>query len=143
MTAISALLLGIVLLAGSFALGERDSTQRQAAVDHTLRRAVDVELSQLAEYFGRARAIDLITARNPAFRDFYATPGGREAKLRARGAAVRGAEDALVYLERLYPDGIGEACFIDRGGAENARAVKGYPAGFAMLSHDERRNPFF
>jgi diguanylate cyclase (GGDEF)-like protein len=143
LAAITALLLGIALLAGSVALGEHDSTQRQVAVDHALRRAVDVELSQLAEYFGRARAIDLITARNPAFRAFYAEPGSREAKVRARVPAVRGAEDALVYLERLYPDGIGEACFIDRGGAENARAVKGHRASFAMLSKDESRNPFF
>ena len=143
LAAISALFLGIALLVGSVAFGEHDSTQKQAAVDHTLRRAVDVELSQLAEYFGRARAIDLITSRNPAFRDFYAAPGSREAQLRARGPALREAEDALVYLERLYPDGIGEACFIDRGGAENARAVRGHRAGLAMLSRDESGNPFF
>src|SRR4051794_25886717 len=138
-----ALVLGVALLAASVGVAERDRTQRAAAVDHALRGAVDVEKSQLAEYFSRARSIDLITARNPAFRDFYAAPGDRVAKLQSRGHALRGAEEALVYLERLYPGRIGEACFIDLGGAENARAVRGFRAGLAMLSTSERRNPFF
>jgi hypothetical protein len=37
----------------------------------------------------------------------------------------------------------GEACFIDAGGAENARAVRGERATFADLSPDESTNPFF
>ena len=45
--------------------------------------------------------------------------------MNARGPEIRGAEEALDYLEELYPDSIGEACFIDRSGAENARYVRG------------------
>ena len=50
---------------------------------------------------------------------------------------------ALGYLERLFPESIGEACFIDRGGAENARMVRGVRAAPKDLSPDESSNPFF
>jgi GGDEF domain-containing protein len=43
----------------------------------------------------------------------------------------------------LYPASIGEACFIDRAGAENARMVRGSRARVAELSPDESANPFF
>jgi diguanylate cyclase (GGDEF)-like protein len=51
--------------------------------------------------------------------------------------------DALNYLEKLYPDRIGEACFIDVDGPENARVVRGTRAAVGNLSPSERGNPFF
>src|SRR5919197_473419 len=60
-----------------------------------------------------------------------------------RGPAIRKAERALNYLEQLYPASIGEACFIDRDGPENARHVRGLRARLADLSPDESANPFF
>jgi diguanylate cyclase (GGDEF)-like protein len=49
----------------------------------------------------------------------------------------------LGYLEELFPDSIGEACFIDRSGPEVARVVHGDRATPADLSTDESANPFF
>ena len=56
---------------------------------------------------------------------------------------VRQANDALAYLETLFPGSIGEACFIDAGGAENARAVKGRIESIGNLSQDETNASFF
>jgi diguanylate cyclase (GGDEF)-like protein len=70
-------------------------------------------------------------------------PGDRLAKVKARVPAIRKAEAALDYLEQLYPNSIGEACFIDRGGGENARYVRGVRAKLAGLSPNESHHPFF
>jgi diguanylate cyclase (GGDEF)-like protein len=138
-----ALIVGVVLLAGSIGLGMRDRGEKQRAIDQALTSKVRDEAGQLEGYFERARAIDLITAHNPAFRDFYTAPGDRVAKVKGRGSAIHGAQTALAYLEQLYPTSIGEACFIDRTGPENARFVRGERATFADLSKDESANPFF
>ncbi len=63
--------------------------------------------------------------------------------MREQGRTVDQANAALAYLERLYPGAIGEACFIDRAGAENARVVRGQRAIPAELSTDESQAPFF
>ncbi len=141
--AILALICGAVLLVGSVALGAHDRTERQAATDRGLVRVADGEAGRLEEYFERARSINLITARNPAFSEFYALPGAREAKIRAQGPVTRSTQDALAYLEQLYPASIGEVCFIDRSGAENGRFVRGVKTGVGALSLNERANPFF
>jgi diguanylate cyclase (GGDEF)-like protein len=138
-----ALALGAVLLLGSIGLGVRDRSEKRTAVNHVLTNKVDDEASHVEEYFERARSINLITAHNPSFRDFYSKPGARAAKVKAHGPSIRGAEAALDYLERLYPARIGEACFIDRSGAENARYVRGVRAEFKDLSLNENENPFF
>jgi diguanylate cyclase (GGDEF)-like protein len=135
--------LGIALLAAGVGLGVRDRSERHTALDQALTSKARDESSQLEEYFARARTINLITAQNPSFRTFYAGGGTRVSRVKARGPAIRQAENALAYLERLYPTSIGEACFIDRGGAENARYVMGRKAPFADLSPDESGNPFF
>src|SRR3954462_15610233 len=51
--------------------------------------------------------------------------------------------EGLAYLETLYPGSSGEACCIDRSGAEVARTVRGVPAPVSDLSLDESKNPFF
>jgi diguanylate cyclase (GGDEF)-like protein len=142
-TTILTLVFGIALLTASVGLGARDRSESRHARDQALTSAAREESVQLAEYFARARTIVLISAQNPSFRDFYTSPGARRQKIRERTAATLGAENALAYLERLYPTSIGEACFIDRGGAENARFVKGRRAPIADLSPDESANPFF
>ena len=135
--------MGVLLLAGGAALGVRERSQTRLDLDHTLVNEVDQHANRLEAYFQRARSIMLITAHTPAFRDFYAEPGGRVAKVKAHGRSIRRAEGTLAYLERLYPTSIGEACFIDRGGAENARYVRGVRALLPDLSPDESGNPFF
>ena len=138
-----ALVAGIALLAASIGLGVRDRSEQHRAVDQTLTNKASDEAAQLEEYFARARTIILITAQNPSYRGFYADPDSRVAKIKAHGSTIRGAESALAYLETLYPASIGEACFIDRAGPENARYVYGERAPFADLSTDESANPFF
>jgi diguanylate cyclase (GGDEF)-like protein len=91
----------------------------------------------------RARTITLVMAHNAAFRGFYLEPGSRASKLRPGSTYIDGANDALVYLESLFPKQIGELCFIDRNGSENARVVHGRRAPVSDLSPDEANNPFF
>jgi diguanylate cyclase (GGDEF)-like protein len=137
------LVLGIALLATAIGVGVRERSQSQLELDHALRQKTTEQARILEEYFQRARSILLLTAANPAFENFYELPGNRVDNVRSHGTAVRETEDALAYLERLYPGSIGEACFIDRGGPENSRVVNGIRARFSDLSPDESRNPFF
>jgi len=138
-----ALVVGVVLLAGSIGLGVREQSERRHATDQALTSKARDEAGQLEAYFARARSINLITAHNPVFAEFYSGPGDRVARVKAHGRAIRGAENALAYLEQLYPASIGEACFIDRAGPENARFVNGVRATFHDLSKDESTNSFF
>jgi diguanylate cyclase (GGDEF)-like protein len=108
-----------------------------------LRGEVAEQVTTLENYFERARSINLLTARNPAFRDFYEKSGSRLSRIRADGPVVNEMNKALEYLGTLYPESIGEACFIDRSGAENARVVRGDWASISDLSLDEKDNPFF
>src|SRR5215210_3008239 len=120
-------------------------TQRQgdrAAVDSALVSRANVQATELEAGFARGRTIALLLAHNPSFADFYAQPGSREAKVAAQGPAIDGVHRSLAYLETLYPGQIGEACFIDRTGLENARVVRGDAAPPADLS-DESKNIFF
>jgi diguanylate cyclase (GGDEF)-like protein/putative nucleotidyltransferase with HDIG domain len=137
------LALGAALLAGSIGLGMRDRSEKRDALDQMLVSAVENEVARLDAYFTHAREINLITAQNPAFREFYADRGERLAKIRARGLKVREAEAGLASVEVLYPNSINEVCFIDRSGGENARYVRGVRAAFVDLSPNEQANPFF
>src|SRR3954468_4373138 len=140
---LSSLAVGVALLAGSIALGVRDRSEKRLADNHALTSTAYNEAAHLDDYFEHARVINLITAQNPAFRSLYASPADRLRQVRTHAPAIRAAEDALAYLEHLYPRRIGEACFIDRGGAENARYVHGVRAPFARLSKNEAQNLFF
>ena len=54
-------------------------TRAQEALSH---RAIE-HAGRLDDYFARSRSNILLTAQNPAFRDFYAGTGTRERRLRA------------------------------------------------------------
>jgi diguanylate cyclase (GGDEF)-like protein len=84
-----------------------------------------------------------LTAHNQAFRDFYAQPGDRQAHVRQGGPTVDAVNDALSYLEQVYPNRIGKTGFIDSSGAEYARTVRGERASSDSLSPDESKSPFF
>jgi diguanylate cyclase (GGDEF)-like protein len=127
------------LLVGFFI---RDRHQREAR-DRSLAYQAHTERAALDDYFARARALTSLLSQNPAFRHFYEAPGARAAKVRAQIQPTREAQAALAYLETLFPSSIGEACFIDAGGAENARAVRGQVAPLSELSPDETGAPFF
>ena len=138
-----ALAASVALLAAGIGLGLRDRGQKQRSAEQELSSKAADQATKLEDYFERARSIMLLTAQNPSFRTFYTDAGGRRAKIAARTPAIRDSENALVYLETLYPATIGEACFIDRGGPENARYVHRTRAAMADLSPDESGNPFF
>ena len=140
----------LVMLIGLVPLGivavvihNKDVAAEKARVDRNLAHQVDAEQNALTDYFDRARSIDLLSAQNPAFTDFYSQPGTLAQKIHRVSATNRQVNSALLYLAHLYPTTIGEACFIDRSGPELAREVKGVPATVADLSPDESHNPFF
>ncbi len=137
------LLVAICLLPVGIGSGTSAHSHSVAALDGALANTAGAQAQVLEDYFSRARSIDLLTANNPAFRDFYALPGSRAAKVRRGGPVVDKVNRALGYLEELFPDSIGEACFIDRAGPENARMVRGVRATLADLSPDESGAAFF
>ncbi len=136
---------GLVLLASAVGFGVTGN--RNAANesrDRTLSAQVSLQSQLLENYFDRARSVILVSAQNPAFRDFYRAPGGRETKIAGGGPLIDDVTAALSYLETLYPgEVLGEVCFIDQSGAENARVVGPHVAGLTELSTDEAENPFF
>ena len=143
---VSLLLLGILLVpltVGAWLIDRQATSREDAKLDRALAHTASEEAISLQNYFDRARSVILISAHNPAFRTFYELPGSRAANVQARGPMIVEAENALAYLETLYPGSIGEACFIDAHGAENARVVRGERAPLADLAADESKNPFF
>jgi signal transduction histidine kinase len=140
---IAAMLLGILLLPATAAIAIQQHSRATGALEHSLTQEAKEKTAALRNYFERARSIMLLTANNPAFAEFYEAPGDRKTKVERGGPIVDKVNAALVYLNNLYPDSIGEACFIDRTGPENARAVRGVIASLDELSPDESGNPFF
>jgi hypothetical protein len=139
----SVLLVAICLLPVGIGSGASAHSHAMAALAWALANTASAQAQVLEDYFSRAHSIDLLTANNPAFQDFYGQPGSRAAKLRRGGTVLDKANVALGYLEELFPDSIGEACFIDRNGPEIARIVRGVRATVNSLSPDESGNPFF
>ncbi len=126
-----ALLLGVVLLsAGLLAMTGAVAQERQR--DKTLQHDAAQVASAFSSYFERARSLDLLLAQSPAFRPPPGQPIDNEA-----------ANRALIYLERLYPGAISEACLIDDRGHELARVTEGVAAPVADLSSTESQNAFF
>jgi diguanylate cyclase (GGDEF)-like protein len=137
------LLVAICLLPVGIGSGASAHSHAKAALDGALANTAAAQAQVLEDYFSRAQSIDLLTANNPAFRRFYRMPGDRTAKIRAGGPVLDEANEALGYLEELFPDSIGEACFIDRNGPEIARMVRGERATLEDLSPDESGAAFF
>jgi diguanylate cyclase (GGDEF)-like protein len=140
---LTVLLVAICLLPVGIGSGTSAHSHAVAALDGALVNTASAQAQVLEDYFSRARSIDLLTAKNPAFRHFYRMPGDRRAKIRAGGPVLDEANEALGNLEELFPDSIGEACFIDRAGPEIARMVRGERATLEDLSPDESGAAFF
>jgi signal transduction histidine kinase len=134
--------IGLFPLAVGAALIRSNSAQdADRDLDRTLANDAAQQALGLEHYAARARSIMLLMANMPAFADFYRVPGTREERIERGGPVVERVHTALAYLEQLYPGSIGEACFIDRSGWENARVVHGDRAGPADLSN-ELKNAF-
>ena len=127
--------IGLVPLLVVGVLKQRESDR--AAVDNALVSRADVQATELEAGFARGRTIALLMAGNPSFGDFYAEPGTRAEKVAAQGSTIDRVHTALSYLETLYPEQIGEVCFIDRSGVENARVV----GGTGRSRRSSRTNP--
>ncbi len=123
------------------ALVQRET--KSSREDRALSFEASEQKSNVAEYFERSRALTQILAKNPSFASFYEEPGSRGDKIRVQTRSVREANEALAHLEALFPGSIGEACFIDASGPENARAVKGRIESIDKLSPDETAASFF
>ncbi|SFC47692.1 diguanylate cyclase (GGDEF) domain-containing protein [Nocardioides terrae] len=134
-SSLAALLLGVVLLAlGPVMVAEELALERQN--DAELRHDGIQLASSFNADFERARSLDLLLSRNP---DLLSIPQVSH----LTSAVNRRANDALRYLEGLYPAAIGEAGLIDDTGSELARVTKGVAAPMEDLSTNEARNPFF
>jgi diguanylate cyclase (GGDEF)-like protein len=140
---LTVLVLSIALLAMSLGVAVNEHNRHQSAAERMLDDKVGTQASALDASLARARTITLVMAHNEAFRGFYLQPGSRASKLHPGSRYIDGANDALSYLETLFPKQIGELCFIDRSGSENARVVHGDRAPVSDLSPDEADNPFF
>jgi hypothetical protein len=138
-----ALILAIAFLLVAVGAAAVDHGRKRDSLDRALKAEVRQQSQELDDYFDRARSLTQITANNPAYREFYVRPGERVEKILSGDRVVRDAQKGLAYLEKLFPGSIGEACFIDAGGGENARAVRGRVEGFKNLSPDETKAPFF
>lgn len=141
-----AVVLGVSLIpvaVAAFSLQNKEHGSKQATLDRALTQAVGSQSTRLTTYFGEAQKFILIGAQESAFGAFYTLPGSSASKLRAGGRVVDKINADLAYFERLYPDAIGEACFIERAGPEIARIVHGKRAPIGDLSPDESGNPFF
>src|SRR4051812_634976 len=141
--AVLAVVVVIPLLGSAVALARHEAAQRRAALDASLTADAAAERARLDEYFGEARKLVTYAARSSDFTAFYAAPGTTAEKVRAGGPLVDHANAALAAFEALYPDGIGEACFIDRSGPEVARVTRGDRAPIDDLSPDESGSEFF
>jgi len=136
---VGSLILLIIGITAGFTGHTRALTRERNELTHDAAEQAEV----LNDYFARAGSIILLTAHSSEYRRFYAEPGDRDQRVRRGGATLDAINNSLGYLEQLYPDRIGEACFIDASGAENARTVRGERAGYVDLSPDEGKNPFF
>ena len=138
LTTIAAVIAALVLLPLGVGLGVTDHRRAQNTVDRNLSAAQGEASRVLRTKFDGLRTTVLLLGENSAFRRTYSAQS-RSARL----AAGHDVHRALTYLPHLYPGAISEICFIDAGGAENARVVRNKVAPASALSSNERSNPFF
>jgi diguanylate cyclase (GGDEF)-like protein len=132
---------GLLSLAVGASIAEHKKRDREAY--HELQLLAVEHSEDVEAYFARSRSLTKLLSLNPSFREFYELRGTRAQQIRVGGRALREARRGLVALFDVLPNAVGEACFIDRSGAENARAVRGRIAPNSQLSQNERGNPFF
>jgi diguanylate cyclase (GGDEF)-like protein len=139
----AALIVGVILIPTSLGLAKSDRDREVSQLQQMLVAETDEHSGALDNYFTRARSVVLLTANSPAFANVLAEPGTRADKVRRQGRGITEVTHHLEYLERLYPNSIGEACFIDSNGEEFARVVRGEIAPADDLSTEEEKAPFF
>jgi diguanylate cyclase (GGDEF)-like protein len=137
-------LTGVLVLVMSVFTSVLAARDKQAtAQDHTLDLMLEQQVAAARNYFEQSRAIAQVLADSPVFIDFFQASGTTREKVAAQGPLVDRVNDALVYLEQLYPGRVGEACFVDRDGTQIARVVDGYPTQAANLRKHEDQASYF
>ena len=121
----------------------KQSEQAQLEQDAALESEAAAATARLRDSIAETRATVLITAHNPSFRDFYRGGTERYATIVAGGPTMDRVNGALHYLASLYPESIVLASFVDGGGAENARIVRGSREAPHALTEDVSRDAFF
>lgn len=121
----------------------KQSEQAQHEQDAALESEAGAAAARLRNSIAETRATVLITAHNPAFRDFYRSGGDRYATIVGGGITMDRVNGALLYLSGLYPESIVQASFVDGSGAENARIVRGSREAPHGLADDVSRDAFF
>jgi diguanylate cyclase (GGDEF)-like protein/putative nucleotidyltransferase with HDIG domain len=135
--------LGVLLAVfGAVLVASRRSTE-QARLDRTVSTTAGEKAALVDTELERVRALALITARIPPFEELYADAGSQAAAIAAVAGPGREINNALTYLWQLYPDRFVEAGYVDRGGAENARVVRGIAQPPKVLSKDVRSWPSY
>ncbi len=140
-TACAALGLVLAVFGGGLAASHR-STEHDR-LDRTLATTAGEKAALVDTELERVRALAQLTARIPPFAELYADAGSQAAAIAAVAGPGREINEALAYLWRLYPDRLVEAGYVDRGGAENARVVRGVVTPAASLRKDVRAWPSF
>jgi methyl-accepting chemotaxis protein len=140
MTIALAVVLVPPLVIAAVLLQRSEHKQDVARLDSELASARDEQALSLSNYFQEAHRLILSYANDTGISAPYA---GGATTVAAKRAGRAPAERAMAYLESLYPGAIGEACLIDRDGAEIARIVKGKAAPESDLSPSEAESPFF
>jgi diguanylate cyclase (GGDEF)-like protein len=139
-----AALLGILVLVISVVTNVLSARERQiAAQDSKLQVALGRQVDAQESYFEQARMINLLLAQNRAFTDFYEAPGTVRQKIDAGGPLMDRVNDALFSFQTLFPDRIGEVCFLDRTGQEIARVMDGIITAPERLDSDDAESAFF
>ncbi|MBA2768998.1 MAG: EAL domain-containing protein [Sporichthyaceae bacterium] len=138
------LLLAFGIVAVMCAIGAGVLAERtREKLDHDLTLAAAHRATALNEYFHSARAVASITSHSSAFADFYDAPRSRTDRMARGGRMMDRVVESLRYLDALYPDSMGEAAFVDRSGAVNARVIRGRVAPADDPLADESGQPFF
>jgi methyl-accepting chemotaxis protein len=136
--------LGAVLVAvGGVVIAIVGHGETVSRLDATLKRDAGAQATAIDNYFQRSRDITLIASQDVAFRTFYTEPGSLVTRRAGGGGSLKEINRQLQYLEKLYPNAIGEACYIDSNGPEIARVVNGGVAPTGDLSDDESKSVFF
>src|SRR3954447_26053267 len=141
--ALACAVLGVLLAVLGAALVASRRSNEDARLDRTLSTTAGEKAALVDTELERVRALALLTARVPPFEELYADAGSQAAAIAAVAGPTREINNALTYLWKLYPDRFVEAGYVDRGGAERARVVRGVTTPPNALLDDVRSSPSF
>ncbi len=139
----AALIAGVSLIPTALGLTKVEHDRDASMLDRRLAAEAVEHTAALDNYFARARSVILLTANSPAFANVLAEPGTRDDIIQRESRNIAEVTHQMRYLETLYPNSIGEACFIDAAGEEFARVVRGEVAPVSDLSTTEKSTVFF